>query len=62
MEETFIEYLENARKEFVTKTWESGLNNSAENRVIFEDILIAYDQMLEKIKEYEIRNNESNSI
>lgn len=53
MEEDFIEYLENTRKEFVTRTWETGLNDSAENRVIFEDILIAYDQMLEKIKEYE---------
>lgn len=53
MEETFTEYLENARSEFVIKTWENGLCIHPENRAIFENILIAYDQMLEKIKEYE---------
>ena len=48
VEKEFADYLKNARKEFVRKFWL--MYPEAKQRVIAEDLLIAYDQMSERLK------------
>lgn len=49
-EPEFIEFVKNERKSFSYKAAHFFFNLSADDRVVIENLLIAYDQMVEKLK------------
>jgi hypothetical protein len=48
VEKGFANYIKKARREFITKFWK--MYPDVKNRVIAENILIAYDQMAERLR------------
>ena len=48
VEKEFADYVKNARKEFIAKFWK--MYPDAKQRVIAENMLIAYEQMAEKFQ------------